>query len=154
MKQAIHMRMVSQNIEESSHMLHHFLFSLSLGILIPFLNSILISQIGPFQIGDWLRVVLVGLFQFGNYSKRKNIRCYKEVGGTYTCNSLSKTKAGGYVIGEREIDALLIQPGDLLKIIPSSKVPVDGLVVSGSSYVNESMVTGESAPVLRRLILH
>ncbi|KAK1441273.1 hypothetical protein QVD17_07119 [Tagetes erecta] len=56
---------------------------------------------------------------------------------------------GGRVIGEREIDSLLIQPGDLMKIVPGSKVPVDGLVVSGSSYVNQSMVTGESAPVLK-----
>ncbi|XP_057812035.1 copper-transporting ATPase RAN1-like [Salvia miltiorrhiza] len=58
---------------------------------------------------------------------------------------------GGKVVGEREIDALLIQPGDLLKVLPGTKIPTDGLVVSGSSYVNESMVTGESAPVLKEL---
>ncbi|KAL8513221.1 hypothetical protein ACS0TY_019432 [Phlomoides rotata] len=56
---------------------------------------------------------------------------------------------GGKVLGEREIDSLLIQPGDILKVLPGTKVPTDGLVVSGSSYVNESMVTGESAPVLK-----
>ncbi|GFQ00863.1 copper-transporting ATPase ran1 [Phtheirospermum japonicum] len=57
----------------------------------------------------------------------------------------------GKVVGEREIDSLLIQPGDILKVLPGTKVPADGSVVWGSSYVNESMVTGESAPVLKEL---
>ncbi|KAK6931902.1 Heavy metal-associated domain, HMA [Dillenia turbinata] len=59
--------------------------------------------------------------------------------------------SGGRFVGEREIDALLIQPGDILKVLPGAKVPVDGVVVWGSSYVNESMVTGESAPVLKEV---
>ncbi|KAH7543223.1 hypothetical protein FEM48_Zijuj02G0161500 [Ziziphus jujuba var. spinosa] len=54
-------------------------------------------------------------------------------------------------IGEREIDALLIQLGDTLKVLPGAKVPADGTVVWGSSYVNESMVTGESIPVLKEV---
>ncbi|XP_015901007.3 copper-transporting ATPase RAN1 isoform X2 [Ziziphus jujuba] len=57
----------------------------------------------------------------------------------------------GRCIGEREIDALLIQPGDTLKVLPGAKVPADGTVVWGSSYVNESMVTGESIPVLKEV---
>ncbi|XP_057534558.1 copper-transporting ATPase RAN1-like isoform X2 [Amaranthus tricolor] len=61
---------------------------------------------------------------------------------------------GEKCIGEREIDALLIQPGDLLKILPGTKVPADGLVLWGSSYVNESMVTGESVPVLKEVNSH
>uniref|UniRef100_A0A1J3GQ07 Copper-transporting ATPase RAN1 n=1 Tax=Noccaea caerulescens TaxID=107243 RepID=A0A1J3GQ07_NOCCA len=58
---------------------------------------------------------------------------------------------GGKFVGEREIDALLIQPGDSLKVLPGGKIPADGVVVWGSSYVNESMVTGESVPVSKEV---
>lgn len=66
---------------------------------------------------------------------------------------LEKDK-GGKCIGEREIDSLLIQPGDLLKVLPGIKIPADGVVLWGSSYVNESMVTGESIPVLKEINSH
>ncbi|XP_061373250.1 copper-transporting ATPase RAN1-like [Gastrolobium bilobum] len=58
---------------------------------------------------------------------------------------------GGRSIEEREIDSLLIQPGDTLKVLPGTKIPADGIVSWGSSYVNESMVTGESIPVLKEV---
>ncbi|EOA12997.1 hypothetical protein CARUB_v10025986mg [Capsella rubella] len=58
---------------------------------------------------------------------------------------------GGKLVGEREIDALLILPGDTLKVHPGAKIPADGVVVWGSSYVNESMVTGESVPVSKEV---
>ena len=57
--------------------------------------------------------------------------------------------AAGKVIAEREIDAQLIQRGDLLKVLPGAKIPADGVCVSGESHVNESMITGEAAPVAK-----
>jgi Cu+-exporting ATPase len=40
-----------------------------------------------------------------------------------------------------------VHPGDLLRIRPGEKVPVDGVVVEGASAIDESMVTGEPIPV-------
>lgn len=44
-----------------------------------------------------------------------------------------------------------VHVGDLLRIRPGEKVPVDGMVTEGSSSVDESMLTGEPIPVTKRL---
>lgn len=48
---------------------------------------------------------------------------------------------------EREVDARLLQYGDILQVAPDSGVTTDGTVVSGSSEVDESMMTGEATLV-------
>ncbi len=47
----------------------------------------------------------------------------------------------------RVIPADEIEPGDIILIRPGDRIPVDGLVVHGSSTLDESMLTGESLPV-------
>ncbi|MEW8658229.1 MAG: heavy metal translocating P-type ATPase [Candidatus Thiodiazotropha endolucinida] len=48
---------------------------------------------------------------------------------------------------EEDIPLQQVVMGDILRIRPGEKVPVDGIVTDGSSAVDESMVTGESMPV-------
>ena len=43
-----------------------------------------------------------------------------------------------------------VRPGDLLRVRPGERVPVDGSIVEGASAVDESMITGESIPVDKR----
>ncbi|HKG47620.1 MAG TPA: heavy metal translocating P-type ATPase [Pyrinomonadaceae bacterium] len=48
---------------------------------------------------------------------------------------------------EEDVPLEHVQVGDLLRVRPGEKVPVDGVVVEGSSSVDESMITGEPIPV-------
>jgi Cu+-exporting ATPase len=48
---------------------------------------------------------------------------------------------------EEDIPLEQVQPGDVLRVRPGEKIPVDGVVQQGYSSVDESMVTGESIPV-------
>jgi Cu+-exporting ATPase len=49
--------------------------------------------------------------------------------------------------GEEDIPLADVQVGDLLRIRPGEKVPVDGVIIEGRSSVDESMITGEPVPV-------
>eukprot|EP00644_Phytophthora_capsici_P013755 jgi/Phyca11/535285/estExt2_fgenesh1_pg.C_PHYCAscaffold_330119 len=51
---------------------------------------------------------------------------------------------------DREIPIELVQRGDLLRILPGANIPTDGVVKSGSSSTDESMLTGESMPVAKK----
>lgn len=48
---------------------------------------------------------------------------------------------------EREVPIAQLKPGDRISVRPGERIPVDGTVVEGSSYVDESMISGEPLPV-------
>lgn len=52
---------------------------------------------------------------------------------------------------EEDVPLAHVHVGDLLRVRPGEKVPVDGVVVEGQSAVDESMLTGEPLPVTKRV---
>lgn len=90
--------------------------------------------------------IVIGLILLGRYfeSKAKG----------QTSDAIKKliglqAKTARVVRGEKEIDIPLdqVQVGDILRVRPGEKIPVDGVLMEGESSVDESMLTGESIPV-------
>nr|POF17021.1 putative copper-transporting atpase hma5 [Quercus suber] len=58
--------------------------------------------------------------------------------------------ASGSAIEERNVPTELIEVGDVVILKPGDKIPADGTVTRGESFVDESMVTGEAMPILKK----
>lgn len=51
---------------------------------------------------------------------------------------------------ETEVDIKAVQEGELIRIKPGERIPVDGEIADGASFISESMMTGEPMPVARK----
>ncbi len=84
-----------------------------------------------YQIGEWFQGVAVG-------SSRRSITALMSM-----CPDEATIISDGR---EEKISPDEIISGDLLRILPGEKIPVDGIIVQGKTNVDTSMLTGESRP--------
>ena len=93
--------------------------------------------------------VIVTLILFGRYlearAKGRTSEAIKKLMGL-------QARTARVIREGREVDLPIAElvVGDLVIVRPGEKIPVDGVVIDGSSTVDESMITGESIPVERR----
>lgn len=110
-----------------------------------------LAALGAAAVGSPLEgALLLFLFSFSNVLQRHALeRTQRAIESLLTLrpdHALKKTAAGAETV---PIDSL--SPGDVVIIRPGELVPVDGLVTEGTSFLDESSLTGESLPVEKTL---
>lgn len=91
-------------------------------------------------------VIVIGLILLGRYFEAK-----AKAGTSQAIKKLIgfQAKTARVIRDRKEIDLPIDQVviGDIIRVRPGEKIPVDGVIVEGESSVDESMITGESIPV-------
>lgn len=123
----------------------------ALGSSVAYFYSLLII-LGLFNTHVYLETgaVIITLIRFGKFlearAKGKTSEAIKKLLGL-------KAKTAIQIKNGIEVDVPIenIEPGDILIVKPGGKVPVDGIVTEGSTLIDESMLTGESLPVEKKI---
>ncbi len=125
----------------------------SMGIVVAYVSSIL----GTFNIvldNSFMfyetAIMLPSFLLIGRYleakAKKSTSDSIRELIGLQPTNATKITLENGKIVKEEEIPIAQIEIGDIVLVRPGDKIPVDGVVVGGESYVDESMINGEPIP--------
>lgn len=130
----------------------------SMGITVAYISSIL----GTFNIvldHSFMfyetAIMLPSFLLIGRYleakAKKKTSDSIRELIGLQpTAATLIELDSNGNIVSQKEVNIKEIQIGDILLVRPGDKIPVDGEVIGGLSYVDESMINGEPIPKAKR----
>lgn len=97
--------------------------------------------------------MIIGLISLGHYIEAKaKARTTQSLQALIDLQPKNATLVTAQ--GDQEIAVEAITQGMQLRIKPGEKIPVDGIVLSGHSYIDESMLTGEPMPVDKQVDSH
>ena len=94
--------------------------------------------------------LLVGRYLEARAKKKTSDSIRELIGLQPTVATLIELDDGGNILSQREVNISEIQIDDILLVRPGDKIPVDGEVIGGHSYVDESMINGEPIPKAKR----
>lgn len=105
-----------------------------------------VAAIGAFFIKEYPEAVFVMLFYrvgeaFEDYAVKKSRKSISDV--MNICPDYANLLVDGVV---KQVDPDDVEIGDIIVIAPGERVPLDGIVIDGSSFIDTSALTGESVP--------
>src|SRR3989338_7817144 len=122
----------------------------ALGITAGYVFSVAATFLFPSESLYWEISTLISVFLLGHWLEIRAVR-----GTTGALNELAKLipLIAHKIVKEKIMDVQTeaLQKGELVLVKPGEKIPVDGIVTEGESSVNESMVTGESQPIVKKI---
>ena len=120
------------------------------GVLAAYIFSVLLTFIGTQETFYEAAALLVTFVLFGHWMEMKSRRGTSEA--LRALFDLIPPKSRIIKNGkEIEVNSSEIMKGDIVILRPGDKVPVDGVIIKGESAIDESLVTGESIPVLKSI---
>ncbi len=123
---------------------------ISLAITVAYGYSVMVTFGFPGHAIYWELSTLVLIMLIGHWVEMRSVQGAK--GALKELTKLLPDTASRIVDGvEEQVPVSELREGDIVLIRPGGQVPIDGSVVEGSSYLNESMLTGESKPISKEV---
>jgi Cu2+-exporting ATPase len=121
---------------------------ISLAITVAFVFSLAVTLGYPGDALWWELASLVTIMLLGHWIEMRSI---SQASGALRELARLLPSTAQRIVGEtiEDVEISALREGDLVLVRPGDSVPADGIVQSGNSDVNESMITGESVPVAK-----
>ena len=121
---------------------------ISLAITVAFVFSLAVTLGYPGESLWWELASLVTIMLLGHWIEMRSI---SQASGALRELARLLPSTAQRIVGEtiEDVEISALREGDLMLVRPGASVPADGIVQSGKSDINESMITGESVPVAK-----
>ncbi|HED24448.1 MAG TPA: heavy metal translocating P-type ATPase [Firmicutes bacterium] len=121
---------------------------ISLAITVAYVYSVLVTFGVPGEDIYWELATLVAIMLLGHWLEMEAV-----TGARGALQELARLIPDRATLldgnDEKEVAVSALKPGDIVLVRPGSRLPADGQIIKGESYVNEAVLTGESKPVPR-----
>ncbi len=135
---------------ELSHRNPAMMTLVAFAITVAFVFSVAATFLFPGNSLYWEMATLISVFLLGHWIEMRAVR-----GATGALAELAKLiPPSAHLVKDGNIsdaETARLKVGDRVLVKPGEKIPIDGNVVDGESSVEESMITGESRPVVKRI---
>lgn len=138
------------SFNELKHKMPGMMTLISLAIIVAYFYSSAVTFGLMGEVFFWELATLIDIMLLGHWIEMRSV-----MGASRALQKLSQLipDKAHLVKGSQtvEVNTNELKKGDVILIKPGEKIPSDGVVVKGESFVNESMLTGESKPVSKKV---